>query len=73
MQATNPKSDAVAAGHIRIAKRPASEELEDAPDIKRIEHSEAPPTISDDHEPKPTFRVPFLEKVCHSHTNKDMY
>jgi hypothetical protein len=73
MQATHPKSDAVAAGHIRSAKRPASEELEDAPVIKRIEHFDAPPTTSDDHELKPTFRVPFLEKVCHSHTSKDMY
>lgn len=72
MQATNPKSDAVAAGHIRSAKRPASEELENAAVIRKIEHSEAPPTNSDDHEPKPTFRVPFLEKVCHNNTNKDM-
>lgn len=73
MQATNPISDAVGAGHIRNAKRPASEELEDAPIIKRIEHAEVPTTFSDDHELKPTFKVPSLEKVCHSQTNRDMY
>lgn len=73
MEATNTNSDAVAADDLRITKRTASEELEDAPATKRIEISEAPPTMSNDHEPKPTFRVPFLEKVCQSHTNKDIY
>lgn len=63
MEATNTNSDIVAAGDLRIAKRMASEEL-DAPASKRIENSEAPSAISNDYEPKPAFRVPFLEKVC---------
>ncbi|KAF2031142.1 histone acetyltransferase GCN5 [Setomelanomma holmii] len=62
MEATNTNSDAVAAGDLRIAKRTASEELEDAPATKRIENLKALPTISNDHELKPNFRVPFLEK-----------
>ncbi|CAO2650870.1 Nn.00g091670.m01.CDS01 [Neocucurbitaria sp. VM-36] len=63
MEATNTNSeDAVAAGDLRIAKRTASEEVEDVPATKRIANSKAPPTISNHHEPKPTFRIPFLEK-----------
>jgi hypothetical protein len=73
MEATNSNSDAVAAGDLRIAKRTASEELEDAPATKRVENSQPLPTISNNHEPKPAFRVPFLEKVCQTHINKDIY
>jgi len=73
MVATNTNSDAVAAGDLRIAKRAASEELEDAPATKRIENLKALPTVSNDHEPKPNFRVPFLEKVCQTYINKDIY
>jgi hypothetical protein len=73
MKVTNTNSDAVVAGDHHIAKRTASEELEDTPASKRTKNSEAPSTISSDHEPKPTFRVPFPEKVCQSHTNKYIY
>ncbi|KAH7393807.1 histone acetyltransferase GCN5 [Phaeosphaeria sp. MPI-PUGE-AT-0046c] len=62
METTNSKSDAVAAGDLRIAKRTASNELEDAPATKRVGNSEEPLTVSNDHEPKPTARFPLLEK-----------
>lgn len=73
MEATNMNSDAVAAGDLRIAKRTASEELEDASVTQRTENSEVPPTIPYDRGPKPTVKVCFLEKVCQNHTNKNIY
>lgn len=69
MEATNTDLDAVAGGNLRVAKRAASEEVEGAPTAKRAETSEALSTSSNDHEPKPTFRVPLLEKVCQVHIN----
>lgn len=59
--------------HLDPERVTPSEEVEGAPTAKSARTSEALSTGSNDHEPKPTLRVPLLEKICQGHINKDTY
>jgi hypothetical protein len=64
MEATNTSLGAVASSDPHVAKRTASDEVEDAPATKRAGISKALSTSSNEHEPKPTSKAQLLEKVC---------
>lgn len=60
------KSDAAASRGQTVlgSKRPASEELKNAPDTKRVEGLENDTAESEAQPPAAPRRVPFPEKVC---------